>query len=59
MKCSGCEETKVITIDPTGIHNYVDGKCTMCGKEDPEYKKPELPPVENTTIKEEQKNQNE
>ena len=24
-----------VTVDPTGEHNYVDGKCTVCGAEEP------------------------
>ena len=36
---------KTITIDATGEHDYVDGKCSVCGAADPDYKpvKPEDP----------------
>ena len=35
----------MITIDATGEHDYVDGKCSVCGAADPDYKpvKPEDP----------------
>ncbi len=45
LKCS-CGETKTEEIPATEKHNYVEGVCTVCKKEDSNYVKPE-PPVEN------------
>ena len=43
--CADCKE--VITngeeIPATGKHTFADGKCTVCGAEDPDYVKPEDP----------------
>ncbi len=45
-KCSDstCNETESETITATG-HNYVDGVCSKCSSADPDYIKPEEPPV--------------
>ena len=38
--CSKCGETQVDIIDALG-HNYVDGTCTRCQAEDPDYVPPD------------------
>ena len=43
FKCSGCGETKTEAEGPTGAHTFKDGKCTVCGAADPNYKPPEPP----------------
>ena len=35
--CTGCGEVETMVIDATG-HHYKDGKCTVCGETDPNYK---------------------
>ncbi len=42
LKCD-CGDIKIEPIPALGKHNYVDGKCTVCDKEDPDYVKPEQP----------------
>jgi len=45
-KCTVCQE--VIKTEPNGKatgHNFADGKCTICSKDDPNYK-PTTPPAE-------------
>lgn len=42
MKCS-CGETQIVKIPVTDKHNFDNGKCTICGKVDPDYKEPEKP----------------
>lgn len=32
--CSDCNAYKTETLAPTGDHNYVDGVCTVCGKQE-------------------------
>ena len=38
--CSICNETLTadVAIPATGVHTYLDGKCTMCQTADPDYK---------------------
>lgn len=36
--CNNCKDSYSNVIDATG-HNYVDGVCTNCGQEDPDYSK--------------------
>ena len=43
--CSVCEATEDRVIPATGEHNFVDGVCTVCSAEDPNY----VQPVEETT----------
>ena len=40
-KCTdeSCDKTQEKIIEATGNHNYVDGACSVCGKEDPDYEK--------------------
>ena len=54
--CTGCGEVETMVIDATG-HHYKDGKCTVCGETDPNYKpdQPSQPGVKtgddsNTTM---------
>ena len=47
MKCS-CGETQIVKIPVIDKHNFDNGKCTICGKADPDYKEPENP-VKNET----------
>ena len=42
--CSGCGDTYTEIIEATG-HSYVDGICTTCGGEDPDYVKPVTVPT--------------
>lgn len=32
--CSDCNAYRTETLAPTGAHNYVDGVCTVCGKQE-------------------------
>ena len=43
--CADCKEviTKGEEIPATGKHTFADGKCTVCGAEDPDYVKPDAP----------------
>lgn len=41
--CTVCGETREETLPATGQHNFVDGKCTVCGAPDPDA--PPAPPV--------------
>ena len=43
--CSVCEETEEREIPATGEHDFVNGFCTVCNAEDPNY----VQPVEKTT----------
>lgn len=42
MKCS-CGETEIVKIPVTESHKYESGKCSICGKDEPGYTKPEQP----------------
>ena len=35
--CSLCTDSYTEEIAATGVHNYVDGSCTVCGKDDPNF----------------------
>ncbi|MBE6565961.1 MAG: hypothetical protein E7659_02520 [Ruminococcaceae bacterium] len=52
-KCSKCGE---ILVEQTIIaalgHTFVEGKCTVCGAEDPDYVKPDEPKAEWTLVTE-------
>ena len=44
-----CNDSKTEELDATGAHDYVDGVCTFCGNNDPDYApptQPSEPPVE-------------
>lgn len=42
--CSACEQSDGGAVIPaTGAHNYVDGVCTVCKQDDPNYTPPEEP----------------
>ena len=43
--CADCKEviTNGTEIPATGKHTFVEGKCTVCGAEDPDYVKPDAP----------------
>lgn len=47
LTCS-CGHIKTEKIPATDNHNYVDGKCSVCGKDNPDYVKP-TEPNESTT----------
>ena len=40
QKCDGCGQTQIVEnpdAPATGVHNFVDGKCSVCGADDPNY----------------------
>ncbi len=39
MKCS-CGEIEIVKIPVSETHKYENGKCTVCGKDDPDYSSP-------------------
>ena len=43
--CADCKEVIAngTEIPATGKHTFADGKCTVCGAEDPDYVKPDAP----------------
>ena len=43
--CTVCGATETEEIPATGEHNFVDGFCTDCGAEDPDYVAPVQEPV--------------
>ena len=46
--CSRCGDSYSETIPAPG-HNYVEGICTVCGAEDPDYRPPEINPFVDVT----------
>ena len=46
--CKDCNSTETVSIPATG-HNYVNGKCTNCGKLKPSHTQPSVSPA--TTVK--------
>ena len=50
--CVACDAivNEGVVIPATGEHNYVDGACTVCGAEDPNYVPPVTGPVLDETI---------
>ena len=59
FECPECGFKKSEVLEKTG-HNFVDGKCDICGASDPDYVDPTtptetVPPVEQPEEKEEQK----
>ena len=49
-KCSKCDDTTTKVIPATGKHTYGDdGKCTVCGAQNPNYTPPVDDPPTNTT----------
>ena len=48
--CSACGEVETRVIPATG-HDYKDGKCTVCGETDPNYKPDQPTQPENPGVK--------
>ena len=42
--CKSCDSTETVSIPATG-HNYVNGKCTNCGKVKPSHTQPSVTPA--------------
>ena len=51
-RCALCDKEIVEQTPATGQHEYENGHCKYCGKEDPNYKKPEEKKPENKVTNE-------
>ena len=40
-KCPDCRATYTVELPVTGIHDYADGVCTVCGEKEPVVEEPE------------------
>ena len=51
VTCDDCGETISTEVIEAPGHNYVDGKCDICGEADPDYVPPVVLPSGNATLK--------